>query len=94
MNIKTKDFEYLNGKLQNTMPSVNICGTEDCVAKSTITTASTYPVYIDGKSVYNSVEEFISEILKPTPNYVPDRILKSGPATIVFWKDGTKTKQS
>ena len=76
----------------------NITGT-GYIPESTVATASTYPmvannppsVQIDGKSVFHSVEEFIAELFKPTLDYVPDRILKSGPATIVFWKDGTKT---
>ena len=79
-------------------------GTEyDDSVKSTITTASTHPIptdirpisqekmYIDGLSTQQFINEFIAEMLKPMLNYFPDRIIKSGPATIVFWKDGTKT---
>ena len=33
----------------------------------------------------------LSDVFKPKPDYRPKRILKSGNATIVFWKDGTKT---
>ena len=101
-----KDFEKLETTSLKTPCHPCMCGTEyDVQHHSEVTTASTYPVpmpsdirpiepanvYIDGKSVFHSVEEFIAELLKPTFNYVPDRILKSGPATIVFWKDGTKT---
>lgn len=45
-------------------------------------------------------EEYMISLLGREPSwhsiehenrYMPDRILKSGNATIVFWKDGTKT---
>lgn len=102
----TKDLEKLEMGSFKTPCHPCMRGTEyDVQHHSEVTTASTYPVpmpsdiipiepanvYIDGKSVFHSVEEFIAELFKPTLDYVPDRILKSGPATIVFWKDGTKT---
>lgn len=39
------------------------------------------------------VEKFDASVryAKERMKYIPDRIIKNGPATIVFWCDGTKT---
>jgi hypothetical protein len=50
--------------------------------------------------IYNPFLEFFDELsglndaierVKQRDNYFPKKIIKSGPCTIVFWNDGTKT---
>lgn len=39
----------------------------------------------------DDVNEKTNEAIKQIKKYSPKQILKSGPCTIVFWEDGTKT---
>lgn len=45
------------------------------------------------KSVADCINDIINSIesMGNKPGYIPLRIVKNGIATIVFWKDGTKT---
>lgn len=51
----------------------------------------------DNQNMENDFSAFLANFAaamgfsKVDEKYVPDRILKSGRATVVFWKDGTKT---
>lgn len=44
---------------------------------------------MNSNEMFNALSASIEMILNPNP--IPERILKSGNATIVFWRDGTKT---
>ena len=41
--------------------------------------------------VSEKASEKTSKVIKQIGEYYPKKILKSGPCTIVFWQDGTKT---
>lgn len=49
------------------------------------------PSVLEGCKSFRDISEKIKKMFSNSADYIPKRILKSGPCTIVFWNDGTKT---
>lgn len=49
------------------------------------------PSALIGCKSFQDISEKIQKMFSNNADYIPKRILKSGPCTIVFWQDGTKT---
>ena len=49
------------------------------------------PSVLSGCKSFQDILEKIQKMFSNSADYIPKRILKSGPCTIVFWQDGTKT---
>ena len=46
---------------------------------------------LEGCKSFQDISAKIQKMFSNYADYIPNRILKSGPCTIVFWQDGTKT---
>lgn len=49
------------------------------------------PSVLEGCKSFKDISAKIQKMFSNSADYIPKKILKSGPCTIVFWQDGTKT---
>lgn len=65
------------------------CGKYAAAARAIAKTNIVLSAEMRNRAVEQSIAQFVATAAKDV--YTPKRILRSGRATIVFWKDGTKT---
>lgn len=61
-----------------------------CPISATVNCDFDAAFFVDCKDRFDAAEKIAESVFRST-NYIPKRILRSGPCTIVFWEDGTKT---
>lgn len=78
LHINSVDIDHVCGR----GPYAPIRATISCYMK---------PSDLEGCNSLEDVSEKIQKMFSNSADYIPKKIIKSGPCTIVFWQDGTKT---